>query len=127
MPTSQLTSGNKLSIPVCKPKKIFQKRKFTDKSKLYLKLPLWTILNLPNKSQKKKKIKTEKEHCSKTEEKWIQFQLFKLPQAEDHIPILRGSVLKILHFYTLPEFWEISADLPYAFVYIEFINADIFR
>lgn len=58
--------------------------------------------------------------------KWIQFQLFKLPQAEDHIPILRGSVFKILHFYTLPEFWEISADLPYAFVYIEFINADIF-
>lgn len=36
-------------------------------------------------------------------------------------------MLTILHFYTLPEFWEISADLPYAFVDTEFINADIFR
>jgi len=35
-------------------------------------------------------------------------------------------VSKILHVYTLPEFWETSADLPYAFVYVEFINADIF-
>lgn len=34
---------------------------------------------------------------------------------------------KTLHFYTLPGFWEISADLPYPFVYTEFINADIFR
>lgn len=37
----------------------------------------------------------------------------------------KRQCVKILHFYTLPEFWEISADLPYAFVYMEFINADI--